>query len=203
MEQILQGISLGLVLSILAGPIFLSLITLGIERGLRAGTIFAAGQWASDLMFIGLTYLGMAAVAKWPHFKLVSGLSGGLLLIVFGTYTLLSKPRQAPREKRPIAYRTVAGLFLRGFLINTLNPFPLFFWLSVASEGFESGRTPVQFSVLYASLLGTIALTDVLKVYSAKKIRRFLTADHLLQMRRIAGMGLIAFGLILIWRVWS
>lgn len=201
MEQVVKGVSLGLMLGVLAGPIFISLVTLGVERGLRAGTAFAAGQWASDLLLLGLTYAGMTAVADWPHFKLVSGTSGGILLVGFGAGMLWTRPDTDWSSGRPIAHRTLAGLFLRGFLINTLNPFPVFFWLSLATEGLETGRTPIGSLVLYTALMGTIASTDILKVYLAKKIRRYITPVHLLHLRRAAGVGLIVFGLVLVWRV--
>lgn len=202
MDQIIQGISLGLVLSILAGPIFLSLVTLGIERGLRAGTVFAAGQWTSDLIFIGTTYWGMFAMAQNPHFKHVVGVAGGIMLIVFGLFMLATKPRLDMSQPQEITARNYTGFFVRGFLMNTVNPFPVFFWMSVASDGFQSGKTTVEFAVLYGALMGTIMSTDVLKVYLAKKIRRFMKPHYLIRMRRVAGIGLIVFGIVLMIRVW-
>jgi threonine/homoserine/homoserine lactone efflux protein len=49
--------------------------------------------------------------------------------------------------------------------------------------------------------LGTIVVTDLLKVLLAKRIRYSLRPVHLLWLRRISGAALIAFGVVLLVRV--
>ena len=49
--------------------------------------------------------------------------------------------------------------------------------------------------------MGTVILTDSLKVLLAKKIRRRMTPYHVLRMRQFSGAALVIFGIALIIRV--
>jgi threonine/homoserine/homoserine lactone efflux protein len=56
-------------------------------------------------------------------------------------------------------------------------------------------------TLFFSGILGTIILTDLLKVILAKHIRRFLKRKHLIWLRRIAGIALLLFGFVLLARV--
>jgi threonine/homoserine/homoserine lactone efflux protein len=93
--------------------------------------------------------------------------------------------------------------FLRGFLLNTVNPFTVFFWLGITGavlipNGWNNRETLIFFS----GMLGTLVLTDTLKAYGAKRIRRFLTPRHTTQVRQAIGLLLIVFGIVLVARAW-
>ena len=86
--------------------------------------------------------------------------------------------------------------------INTINPFTFFFWIGIAGRVVvDGGLSPQQSFQYFAGIIAIIVVTDALKVALAKRIRHFLRPHHLLWMRRIAGIGLIAFGIALMVRV--
>ena len=86
-----EGISLGLLLSLAAGPIFFMLIQLGIERGVVAGMTLSTGVLLSDVAYVILVYFGVEWLSELPDFKWYMGLIGGGILMVFGLATMLSK----------------------------------------------------------------------------------------------------------------
>ena len=94
------------------------------------------------------------------------------------------------------------ALWIKGFLINTINPFTVFFWASVMTtvvlEREYDGR---QASLFFGGILAMIVFTDSLKVFLAKKIRHKLTSRHLWWVRRISGIALIVFAGVLAVRV--
>jgi threonine/homoserine/homoserine lactone efflux protein len=201
-----KGIQLGLALSIITGPILFALIQAGVERGFRAGAALGAGIWISDLLFILTVFMSSAfldsivsneGVLRWL------GIFGSIILMLIGLGTLLSKP---PRMKYVAEISTPPSpyylLWLKGFAINTFNPFTFFFWISVmtgvvlAQDLSQSDTT-----LFFSGILGTIILTDLLKVILAKHIRRFLKRKHLIWLRRIAGIALLLFGFVLLARV--
>ena len=53
----------------------------------------------------------------------------------------------------------------------------------------------------FGGILGTVILTDSLKVLLAKAIRRWLKPKHILWTRRISGIALVVFGVVLMVRV--
>lgn len=205
--MLLGGIKVGLILSFMIGPIFFALVQTSVEEGFRAGAMVALGIWMSDASFVLAVYYGvsyLAEIVKAPSFSLILGIAGSILLACFGLATLLTTPKgllsnTLPEYKRSSSY---LSLFIKGFLINTINPFTVFFWTSlmgtvVVKDGFD-GQQAFWF---FGGVLGTIVVTDLLKVILAKKIRYSLRPIHLLWLRRISGGALIVFGVVLLFRV--
>lgn len=161
------------------------------------------GIWTSDLLFILLVYYGFTtiqSVVEWPHFELTVGIAGGIILIATGVYTLLTKTPDINKSKKITG--TYIMLWIKGFLINTLNPFTVFFWILVMTTVVaENQYSPKESTLYFGGILGTIILTDSLKVLLAKKLRHYLEVHHLIWVRRITGIALILFGIILIGRV--
>ncbi|MBI5916498.1 MAG: LysE family translocator [Bacteroidetes bacterium] len=205
MELFWNGIKLGLALSILTGPIVFTILQTSIEQGFRAGSMVCMGIWVSDLIFISVTYLGLSYVvelSKWDNLEFTLGLAGGIILLVFGAGALLLRPPAMEGfGQKAIRFSSWFSLWLQGFLINTINPFTFFFWIGVSGMLFtEKALQPQEAQLFYGGLIGTIVATDCTKVGLAKFIRRWLKPSFILWMRRVAGLALIIFGIVLLAR---
>ncbi len=151
-------------------------IQIGVERGFRAATMAALGSWVSDVMYIFLVYFGISyisSITKAEGFRFWSSLAGGLILVVIGMAILLRRPVSARNPSIPIAAKPPVNsskpyfqLWLTGFVINTINPFPAFFWLGVMSS---AGRTlrASEATVLFGSIVGTVVFFYLIKVLLA------------------------------------
>ncbi|MFK8103390.1 MAG: LysE family translocator [Saprospiraceae bacterium] len=212
MSPFIDGLGWGMVLCFLIGPIFFALIQAGIEQGFRAGVAIGLGVWISDFLYIAAVYWGVSYVMAWVEvdgFKFYLGLIGGVLLIAFGVGTLISRVPDPPvlagstaKKKEPYRYSSYPTLLLKGFLINTINPFTVFFWLSIMSTVIVKGDLGTSDALLFfLGLFLTIVATDLAKVYLAKVIRHWLKPKYVLWVRRFSGIALIVFGIILIFRV--
>jgi threonine/homoserine/homoserine lactone efflux protein len=205
MEFFWNGIKFGLALSILVGPLLFTLVQTSIEEGFRAGLMVAIGIWMSDLMFVFATYSGISSIARltsWPGFEFTLGIAGGVILIIFGLGALILKPpAMKSREMKAVRHTSFIALWSRGFIINTFNPFTLFFWIGVSSMLFtQEELVPKEARLFYSGLLGVVFLTDAAKIALAKAIRRWLKSEFILWSRRIAGVVLLIFGIVLILR---
>lgn len=208
MFPLLQGIQTGLVLCIMLGPIFFALIQAGVERGMRAGLMVGLGIWISDLLFILAIFFGasyIVAITEWEGFKATFGAVGGLILIGFGIGMMVTKSPQLPtigEGRQEIGAKTYLGLWIKGFLVNTINPFTFFFWLSVMSLILlEEDSTDSYANLFFIGVMGTIILTDTLKVALAKFIRRYMTNRHIHILRLVSGGALVVFGIAMMVRV--
>lgn len=206
MNLLLDGIKWGMVLCLLIGPIFFALVQTGVEQGVRAGSMVGLGIWVSDLLYISIVYWGLSYAGRLiqaDSFPLYLGVAGSAILLLFGTGTLLTPPAAGQLSKKTtIRSSSYFSLWLKGFLINTINPFTVFFWVGIMTTVVvKDGLEGPQASLFFGGILGTVILTDFLKVLLAKKIRRWLRPWHLLWMRRISGAALIAFGIVLLIRV--
>ncbi len=203
MDALFTGIKYGLFLTILVGPLVFALVQAAVERGFRAGAMIGLGIWISDLLFILGVYYGfnhLKAITEWTYFELTVGIAGGIILITTGIITLAGKTPDINEQKKITG--TYLALWVKGFLINTLNPFTVFFWVLVMTTVVaDNNYSELESSLYFGGILGTIIVTDSLKVLMAKKLRHYLEVHHLIWVRRITGIALIIFGIVLIGRV--
>lgn len=200
MEAVLNGVMYGLVLAILVGPVFFTLIQTSIERGFKSGVYVAIGISLSDALCITVAYLGISMI-NTPDFRIYLSYVGGVILLTFGSYYLFVKSR------RPVLYnpahieeRSPFRLMAKGFVINGFNPMVLFFWIAtigVASSQF--GYTGHGMAVIFfCSIVATVFTTDVIKAKLSDKLRVLLTARTMKIMNLLVGVVMFCFGLKLI-----
>lgn len=205
MNLIWQGILLGLGLSVLVGPLIFLYLQVGIQFGFRAAFFLGLGAWMSDLMFILIVYFGISFVLHLSGsqgFILWMGIIGGVILIFIGSGLLFHRPKEQVKEDQSLPPDTsLFGLWLKGFLINTFNPFAVFFWISIMT-GFSSNKySGADISVIFAGILGTIIVTDLLKILLARPLKSIMSGNALVFMQKIVGTALVLLGLILVYRV--
>jgi threonine/homoserine/homoserine lactone efflux protein len=129
-ESVFEGIKLGLLLSMMIGPVFFALLTTSLDHGFRQAAILALGVFFSDLVYVVLSYLGVHLLSQIPSAERYLGIVGGLILLGFGINFIVKKvPLPDPDKVVPLPKKRKA--FLKGFGINGINPFVLLFWLSI------------------------------------------------------------------------
>ena len=194
MKLLYEGLWIGLGLSLMIGPLFFSILRHSIENGKMGGVLFAAGQWVSDFALILLVFQVAKVIEFSESTKLYFIYFGALVFVLLGVNMMLKF-----KGKEMAAKQFNAGfVFLDGFLINTLNPFPWFFWTSLLISTHEvKGVVSLQSFYLCAGVFISIITTDLIKVLLASKLRRFFNQDRLTHLRSITGLILIAFGVLL------
>lgn len=205
MKSLIEGIQTGLILCFLIGPIFFTLLQTGVERGFRAGATVGLGIWMSDMAFISLFYSSVSQftqVIEGRAFSLYVGVIGSIILASFGIWALVTKPSLTTGTDLHLRPSTsYFTLWAKGFLINAINPFTIIFWFTIVSAALLRTDLPPRNALIYfGAIVGTVAATDLLKVLLAKKIRRWLSPTHILWFRRISGIALIVFGVVLLVR---
>jgi len=204
-EIIIEGILLGLFLAISMGPIFVTLTQASIEKGAFAGLTVGFGVWVSDIIILTISLLTIGRISKVVNgemFQFWMGLSGAIVLLVFGMILLIKKP-ELSADKELISIKGFATLFTKGFLINTINPFTFIFWLSVLSTYMIGRKTSTQdLTILLFTIMIMIIVSDTFKVFLAKLIRNKLEYKHLVKISQAAGIGLIIFAGVMLYRVW-
>ena len=200
MNPILSGLSLGLLLAFLVGPVFFLIIDVGIKHGLRSALPLVAGVAFSDAMFMALTAAGANVLGWLQNHQVWVGRSGGVLLILFGLSFLFRKPHLQSSEistgySSPNAFRE----FVKGFMLNVLNPFVLIFWIGVAASVTGRGYSSAQTLQFYTATLVTVFCTDLSKAALARKLEHLMTPVRYRRLHQISGIGLMMFGLRLLW----
>ncbi len=204
-DAIVQGVFLGLVLSVFVGPVFFMLVQTSVSQGIKAALVLDAGIVASDIFCIVLSYFGLAQLMQRPDYRLAFGIFGGTVLVVYGIYSFAAK-KQEQIFKAPKGLTTAHGfkLFFKGFVFNTSVPSVIFFWIGTVSLAFAQFQNNQSRTLAYlSSVVLTYFIIDLLKIYLAAKARKFFSEKRQPLIKKFAGLALIIFGLIIIFRVVS
>jgi len=200
-NEYVNAVLLGFGLAFMVGPVFFSLIETSISKGARAAIIFDLGVILADSVFIIIAYFGsisfLEKIQGDPRIFLV----GGILLIIFGLFTILHKKtrKKVTDEELVIQEKNnYLTLFLKGFFLNFINFGVLAFWLTVViavtSSLQANGDKVLEY---FAVVMLTFFIVDLGKIMLAKQLKRKLTPNVLRKIRIGLGVFFIVFGLIL------
>ncbi len=194
---ILDGLLLGLMLSIMIGPVFFMLLQVSLEKGFFQGLIVALGINASDITYILLLHWGTSYFIPTSFLKSYIPFLGGSVLIVFGLLLLLRK-ENADNSKDLLIKRNGNGFryFTKGYLINLTSPFvPIFWWATVSMVSGKYGLGSKGDVFFFVTALSTVLSVDMGKVYLAGRLKKLIIGKVLRGMNVTIGILLMAFGL--------
>jgi len=204
---LLEGIGFGFLLSFMFGPAFFLLLENSISKGFRAGMTFDLGVLLSDVLVVVVVYFASASIADViKDHNLALSIGAGALVIVFGIFIVNQDYKKYRRDK--LDYSNKSGskkggqfilLFTKGFFLNILNPGIIFFWTTVIlsyTTRYESDIEKVRL-FLYISFT-TFALVDLIKILSAKRLKRILSDKVQFKVKRFVGFIFIVLGGVMI-----
>jgi threonine/homoserine/homoserine lactone efflux protein len=127
-------------------------------------------------------------------------------LIGFGISSIVAKVTD-PKEivvKSDVRRKDLFLEVIKGFVMNALNPFALFFWIGVSTTlVVNKSESSLDSFVFFSGTLATIFLTDLLKGALAINLKKIMTVRFISLLNKISGVGLIAFGCRLIFLLWK
>jgi len=188
----IEGYLLGLGMIVFIGPVFFFLLSSTLKAGLIPGLLVALGIIISDVVCVLLCSFGLTSVITHPDAHLWIALIGGALLIGIGLKYLLSK-QQIQEERLNLKAHHYPWFFIKGFLVNFVNPFVIMVWIGVIHYAEQQSES--NSSVFLCGALLAIFTTDVLKVILAKRIQTYINPKSLQWTYRIFGVILIGFGM--------
>jgi threonine/homoserine/homoserine lactone efflux protein len=198
MEALLKGIVSGITVSFLIGPIFFALVELTISKGWRSGLFYIFGVLMSDVVLIYAVETILIQFS-FDNIKSHVGLIGGILLIIFGMVTFFAKANIQSTNITNI--KTLFQSFLKGVTINIFNPFVTIWWItmySTISIYYNSNTDKILF---YFGILLMVFLFDLLKMRFAYYLKQHLTLNKLLIVKKVVGVCLFIFGVVMIVKV--
>ena len=201
-EAIVQGILLGLLLSVLIGPVFFLLIRTSIEKGVKAALVLDIGVLAGDAFYIWVGYIGLAEIFKDPTFSKPVGVIGAFILITVGALPLLRGKSQKKEIELKLKKDNIIFLMLKGFLLNITNPFVIFFWIASIGYAVTTFNNDIKLIALYFfSCIFAYMVVDLIKIYLAVLIKSRLTTKKIELVNSIASLGVLILGIIMLVRV--
>lgn len=203
-DAFIKGLALGSILALSVGPVIFTIIKQSLNNGKEGGLSFVTGVWVSDIVLVVLSNAFSEWVTALLQYKRAIGYIGSLFLIGLGLFYLFLKKVKltvdAGVEETRFRKRDMAKIFSSGFLINTLNPSVILFWL-INATAFAVTHTLRERIIIFSTCIGVNIVADLLKVLMAGKLRKKLTLHNLSLVNKIAGIILVGFGIALLWGV--
>jgi len=203
LDALVKGLLLGFFLALSVGPVIFTIIKQSLNNGREGGFSFVTGVWVSDIILV----IGSNAFSEWVstalEYKKTIGYVGSLFLIGLGLFFVFFKKVHLGTEaeaNRRFRKRDFLKIFVSGFLINTLNPSVLLFWL-VNATAFAATHTFRERMMIFTACLLVNMVADVLKVMLAGKIRKRLTVRNLSIINKVSGTILIGFAFALLYGI--
>jgi threonine/homoserine/homoserine lactone efflux protein len=207
-DALLKGLAISLLLIFSVGPVIFTIIKQSINHGRRGGFSFVTGVWLSDIIWVILSVSFSEAVKTLLHFKIPIGIAGCCFLIGMGIYFAFIKKIQPRRTQEPVEIAgdeiTPAGkktnyfaIFSSGFIINTLNPAVISFWVIMAAS-LASVYTFNHQLIIFCTCLGINMMADVGKVLGAGYLGKKLSDKNILLINRLSGLLYLVFGLAIL-----
>ncbi len=200
LEAILKGFAMGLLLVISVGPVIFTIIKQSINNGKEGGFSFIIGVWISDFLLVLLSNVFSELISQLMDFKKPIGIVGSFFLIGMGVYYLFFKKVTLHPEDislPPLKASDHAKIALQGFLLNTLNPAVMAFWLTAATA-IAVTHTVRERIIIFATALLLNMTADIAKVTLAGKLRSKLTIRNIRLINKASGLILLIFGTILL-----
>ncbi len=207
-DAVIKGLAISLLLIFSVGPVIFTIIKQSINHGRRGGFSFVAGVWLSDIIWVILSVSFSEAIKTLLHFKIPIGIAGCSFLIGMGIYFAFIKKIAPRRMQEPVEIAgdviTSTGkktnyfaIFTSGFIINTLNPAVISFWVLMAAS-LSTVYSFIEQVVIFCTCLGINMLADAGKVLGAGKLGKKLSDKNILLINRISGVLYLIFGAVIL-----
>ena len=207
-DALLKGLAIGLLLIFSVGPVIFTIIKQSINHGRRGGFSFIIGVWISDIIWVILSNGFSEAIKTLLHFKIPIGIAGCAFLMGMGIYFAFIKkikPRklQEPKEIAgdiitPAGKKTnYLAILSSGFIINTLNPAIISFWVIMAAS-LASVYSLYERIIIFSTCLGLNILADIGKVMGAGYIGKKLSDRVIMLINRVSGILYLLFGIAIL-----
>lgn len=191
---------LGIAIAVLVGPVFFLLLNTALKKGFFQALYVALGVAISDILYILFVSLGFSQFENkyLSSDNLAKG--GGILLIIFGLIMIFKKPKITQSLELTFNKSDKLKYFSKGFLLNFINPSVIIFWIgAVSSASIQLNGNKWLLFLFFSTTVITVFISDLLKIYLARKLSNLITEKTLYIINLISGFLLILYGIYLVW----
>ncbi|MAL60549.1 LysE family translocator [Aureisphaera sp. CAU 1614] len=201
-DGLLYAALYGFLLAFAIGPVFFTLIETSITKGFKAGLFFDLGAQTADIIFILIAYFSTSKILERVKDDPGLLIFGGAVLIAYGIISYIRTAKsfiKIVREHYAVnVKKDLGGLFLKGFLLNFVNFGVLAGWIGtiIMANALTTSENGVFFFL--ATVLATFFLTDLLKIFLAKKLKSKMTPRFIYKTKKWVSILILIFGVMML-----
>lgn len=163
----IEGFLLGLGAAVPIGAINILIMNHAL-KSYRSAVAIGAGAMSADVFYLLLILLGLTPFFEYPWVSNTLGILGSLFLGYMAYLVFKGRNTSLEKEKVNVSKRTLFKNYLKGFLLTSVNPYTVAFWLSVA--GYVVNQK-LDFTYTTLGLLSAILLWITLMPYFVHRSR--------------------------------
>lgn len=199
------GLQVGFVLSLFIGPVFIALFESALDRGFKGGYSTSLGIWIADFLYAATFFF---VFRYWEiHFAeediiTYLALPGSIVLLAIGIFSIIkASPSYHQRLQHSEEETLSLGRCLaKGIIINAISPTTVVLWASITGSMTALNFSVNDFFKFFGSFFLVLLAMDTLKIYLAHKLGTQLSGFHLIRLKRLAGVALVIFGLVIFYK---
>lgn len=199
LQLILAGIGVGILVAAPVGPVNVLCIQRTLSHGFLGGLAAGIGALIGDGLITLIATFGLTAISDLIQENKTSiKLVGGLLLVLFGLKLIRTKPRANGAD--PIEDDGHHWVIPQTFFLTITNPgavLGLFAILGGLTSAFGGIQSYTEAGALVLAVMGGSFLWWMTLARIIATIRHKLTLERLSTINRVAGLILVAFGVVL------
>jgi threonine/homoserine/homoserine lactone efflux protein len=198
--DLFTAISIGFFLSFVLGPVFFVLIETSITKGFRAAISLDLGVILADVFFIVFCYYTSKQLVDNINNQPGLFVLGGSILLVYGGYIFIQRKKEDQKIELEESSTNYVGLFVKGFALNIINIAVLLFWAGVILVVVPNLNRTNSLGVFtfFTTILGSYFLTDVLKIFIAKKLTSKINTENTAIIKTILSLILVVSGAVIV-----
>lgn len=202
-ELFIQGILIGLFVSIPMGPIGVLCLQRTLQQGRLSGFISGLGAATADTVFASIAGLGLTMISDFfQDHQLYIMLVGAVLLIFLGLRMFF---RNTIKQARSIKYKqsNLVTDFVSVFALTITNPITIVFYGFVfATFGMVQDNFLSLGSILVGIFCGAISVWFLLSTL-VNIFRKYFRLRIIFYINKIAGIIIMIFGLFAIYSAFT
>ena len=201
MATLLLFIGTAIILIIIPGPDLIFTVTQGMANGKKAAIITALGLSLGNIVHTFAAAIGLSLIIKTSPLVFVVFKTLGTIYLFYIAFQAI-KHRKEMIDLNSQNTNHTKGLFLRGLLMNVLNPKVAIFFLTFLPQfiNYENGYVPIQMCILgLIFIILTAIIFSILGYFSGVFRDRLLKRPRFNEYMNItAAIIFIVLGLMLI-----
>lgn len=201
-DGLLYAAFYGFLLAFAVGPVFFTLIETAITKGIKAAIFFDLGAMVADIIFIAIAFFSTSRILEKVKHDPGLLIFGGGILIAYGIISYIRTNKsifKIVREHYAVKVKKNLGsLFLKGFLLNFVNFGVLVGWIGTLIMANALTNSDNGVVLFLSTVLATFFLTDLLKIFLAKKLKNKMTPRFIFKTKKWVSILILGFGVLLL-----